>query len=187
MLPSTGTYMYFVPSFLSPFCTCIGSGWASHIGSALDNSKGFIAVITSNYIKSDYCTKQLKMARRRKMNIFPVIHEEVDYTQSENMSGVELVIQGIKFPPNAPNYTYSQSLALLEYKLTAYGKQCVPSTAVHLKHPLLFSLVFFHCFVLCSYMYMHIVNLCLCNSIFLVSFLNSKQKHLYMQRWICWF
>ena len=144
MLPSTVAYMYFVPCLLVTICICIGSDCVGHNRSAVYNCKGFIAIITNNYLKSDTCIEKLHMACSSKKKIFPVTREDVDYTQSEKALGVKSVIQNINwvyFRQDLANY--SQSLAHLVSRVTASGKQCVASTEVHLKLPLLLPLVFF--------------------------------------------
>ena len=83
------------------------------------------AVITKKYVNSDYCTKELNMAHSSKKAIFPIIREEVDFTQSEKASGVKFIIQDINwvsFRPDVAKYKYSQSFAQLVDGVIASGK-----------------------------------------------------------------
>ena len=144
------TYILFLV-FLSPLCTCIGSDRDDHIRSTIVNCKGLIAIISDNYVKSDDCTKELKIAHESKKTIFPVIHKNVDFNQSEKVLRVKSILGGsnscLCFHFLLDDATsYSRTLSRLVYTVTKRGKQGVPSTEVHLKLPVVFPLVFFLCF-----------------------------------------
>ena len=112
----------------------VGTQWVGDIGSGIRQCTGLIAVITKNYLNSEYCTSELTLAKNSKKSIFPIIFEEsVDFTQQPHAPGVQFIIHGlhwIYFRPGVDDY--SQSLAKLVRGLIETGKQCIASTEVHL-------------------------------------------------------
>ena len=89
-----------------------GRDWRAAIGRGLHNCKGLIAVITSKYITSKYCTNELYVADSDRKSIFPIIFEDVNFEQSEKAMGVKYVINGINwsfFRPEVDDYASSLS------------------------------------------------------------------------------
>lgn len=74
-----------------------GSDWHGAIGTALDNCKAIIPVITSKYVSSTFCKKELYNADGDRKLIFPVFLEDVDLSASELSRGVKYIISGINW------------------------------------------------------------------------------------------
>lgn len=56
----------------------VGMDWLDTIQQALDDSSAFIAVISPEYLDSEYCQKELKYAAARKLPIYPILLYPVD-------------------------------------------------------------------------------------------------------------
>ena len=76
---------------------CTGADWHSDIGTALQNCRALIAVLTANYLESHYCRKELFMASREKKPVFPIMLEEVDFKSSKEGAGVSLAVADLNW------------------------------------------------------------------------------------------
>ena len=72
-----------------------GSDWHSAIGTALDNCKAIIPVMTTTYVSSPYCRGELYTADSDKKLIFPMFLEDIDLSATELSRGVKFIIAGI--------------------------------------------------------------------------------------------
>src|SRR5688572_1745413 len=52
--------------------------WDDSIDKALKSSIGLIAVLTNEYLLSEYCRDELKFARNKGLTIFPILLRHVD-------------------------------------------------------------------------------------------------------------
>ena len=88
-----------------------GSDWHGALGTALDNCKAIIPVITQKYISSHFCKEELYMANSNMKLIFPVFFEDADMSASDLTRGVKLVISSFNwtmFRPGVDNYNVSR-------------------------------------------------------------------------------
>ena len=74
-----------------------GSDWHGAIGTALDNCKAIIPIISNKYMQSRFCKGELYTADGDKKLIFPVFVEDVDFSASEVSRGVKFVVSGINW------------------------------------------------------------------------------------------
>ena len=89
-----------------------GSDWHGAIGTALDNCKALIPVISNKYIHSRFCKGELYTADGDRKMIFPVFVEDVDLSASEISRGVKFIVSGINwslFRSGLDDYTTSLS------------------------------------------------------------------------------
>ena len=92
-----------------------GADWHSVIGTALQNSKALIAVLTAKYLVSKYCKNELFMASHQKKPIFPIMLETVDFS-SKDGAGVLLAVSSLNwtsFTGNDSKSSYSKSFTKL--------------------------------------------------------------------------
>ena len=83
-------------------CVCVGTG--------LQLSKALIAVVTTKYLNSKFCTNELYAASSDQKDIFPVILEQIDFNASERARGVKYVISSINWTLFGSGYDYGTSL-----------------------------------------------------------------------------
>ena len=102
-----------------------GSDWHSAIGEALQNCKALIAVMTTRYLTSEYCKKELYMASDEKKPIFPVVLGDVDFSDC----GVRYTISSLNricFDDASDRKTFAKLLEVLKHKV-------VPSRSISKK------------------------------------------------------
>ena len=95
-----------------------GSDWHSAIGAALQNCKAFIAVMTSRYLVSEYCKKELFMASSEHKPIFPIVLGDVNFSSSD--SGVLYAISSlnrINFKNASDQKAFSKLLEGLKHQI----------------------------------------------------------------------
>lgn len=99
-----------------------GSDWHGAVGTALENCKAVLPVITSTYLSSLSCKRELSMADSEGKLVFPLFLEEVDLSTSEQASGVQQLISSslnsVSFRNTAE---YDTSLAKLIRNLKERG------------------------------------------------------------------
>ena len=91
------------------------------IGTGLQQSKALIAVITTKYLNSKFCTNELYAASSDQKAIFPIILENIDFSASERSRGVKYVIGSINWTMFGTGYDYNSSLEHLVQGMTQQG------------------------------------------------------------------
>lgn len=82
-------------------------------GTGLEQSKALIAVVTTKYLNSKFCTNELYAASSDQKDIFPVMMENIDFNTSERSRGVKYAIGGINWTYFGAGYDYGTALERL--------------------------------------------------------------------------
>ncbi|CAI8002710.1 hypothetical protein GBAR_LOCUS3472, partial [Geodia barretti] len=90
-----------------------GSDWHGAIGTGLQQSKALIAVITTKYLNSKFCTNELYAASSDQKDLFPVIMENIDFNASDRARGVKYAIGSINWTYFGSGYDYGTALERL--------------------------------------------------------------------------
>ena len=90
-------------------------------GTGLQKSKALIAVITTKYLNSKFCTNELYTASSDQKDIFPIMLETIDFSASERSRGVKYVIGSINWTMFGTGYDYQASLEHLVQGLKEHG------------------------------------------------------------------
>ena len=95
-------------------------------GTGLQQSKALIAVITTKYLNSKFCTNELYAASSDQKDIFPVILENIDFNAGERARGVKYAIGSINWTYFGTGYDYGTALERLVQgmKRSGLGMQC---------------------------------------------------------------
>ena len=83
------------------------------LGTGLQQSKALVAVVTTKYLNSKFCTNELYTASSDQKDIFPVILENIDFNASERARGVKYVIGSINWTLFGTGYDYGTALERL--------------------------------------------------------------------------
>ena len=101
-----------------------GSDWHSAIGTALQNCRALVAILTAKYLISQYCKKELFMAEDRQKPILPILLEEVDLSGDDG-AGVVYAISSLN-RISFVNTSYKEAFSKLVEGLKHHGIR--PST-----------------------------------------------------------
>ena len=82
-------------------------------GTGLQQSKALIAVITTKYLNSKFCTNELYAASSDQKDLFPVIMENIDFNASDRARGVKYAIGSINWTYFGTGYDYGTALERL--------------------------------------------------------------------------
>lgn len=100
-----------------------GSDWHGAIGGGLYQCRAILPVITSKYISSSYCIKELYTADGDRKLIFPLMFEDVDFDKDQTTQGVKFTISSINWTMCRPDKDdYNNSVSRLIQDLKAKGQ-----------------------------------------------------------------
>ena len=100
-----------------------GSDWHGAIGTGLHKCRVIIPIITRKYIGSRYCINELYTADGDKKLIFPIVFEDVEFSDTETGRGVKFVISSINWTMCRPGVDdYSSSIQKLVQGMKEKGR-----------------------------------------------------------------
>ena len=122
--------------------TFTGSDLEEAVAKGLHNSTCLVTILTSGYLTSSYCSKELCVANSDSKPIFPVIFEDIDLELSVKSTGEEVirdVIGGLcwsYFRPIVDNYAGSLSWLMQRIAQNGQNLLCnmLPSPSTDRKH-----------------------------------------------------
>ena len=82
-------------------------------GTGLQQSRALVAVVTTKYLNSKFCTNELYAASSDQKDIFPILMENVDFNSSERARGVKYVIGSLNWTLFGTGYDYGTAVERL--------------------------------------------------------------------------
>lgn len=79
-----------------------GSDWHGAIGTGLDECCALLCILSRKYIHSRYCTSELYTANADGKLIFPVLYDEINFSENERSRGVKYVVSGLNWTMMRP-------------------------------------------------------------------------------------